>query len=66
MVQIAAWRCTDANEGDELDPGEAFEQAEVARKAARAGDLSSTAFFAAASKTTKIAAVRAAGSSKGV
>lgn len=54
--QIAAWRGD-----DEMDPGEAFERMELARKAAQAGDPSSTAFFAAASKTGR-AAVRSPGS----
>lgn len=55
-MQIAAWRGD-----DEMDPGEAFERMELARKAAQAGDPSSTAFFAAASKTGR-AAVRSPGS----
>jgi hypothetical protein len=58
-MQIAAWR---GGEGDDaLDPGEAFERLELARKAAQAGDPSSTAFFAAASRSGR-AAVRSPGS----
>jgi hypothetical protein len=62
-LQIGAWRGAGGGGGDdELDPGEAFERMELARKAAQAGDPCSAAFFAAASKTGRMA-VRSPGSS---
>jgi hypothetical protein len=66
-VQIGAWRGAGGAEGDdELDPGEAFEGMELARKAAQAGDPSSTAFFAAASKTGRMAVRSPGGSARGL
>ena len=65
-LQVGAWRGGPAAEGDDaLDPGEAFEHMELARKAAQAGDPSSTAFFAAASKTGRVVARPPGGTARG-
>jgi hypothetical protein len=67
FLQIGAWRGAGSGEGDdELDPGEAFERMELARKAAQAGDPSSTAFFAAASKTGRMAVRSPVSGTRGV
>lgn len=51
-----------ADEYDDLDSTEAFERAELARKAAAAGDPSSTAFYAAVKHTSKLVGARQPGS----
>lgn len=54
--QIPAWRPVTAGgeEDGALDPAEAFERAQLARKAAASGDPGSAAFFAAKKHTSKL------------
>jgi hypothetical protein len=64
-VQAPARPGTDSPGADEyadLDPTEAFERAELQRKAAAAGDPSSTAFYAAKKHTKKVLNTRQPGS----
>jgi hypothetical protein len=50
-----------AGDGADLDPAEAWECADLARKAAATGDPGSTAFFAARKHTSKVLGTRQPG-----
>lgn len=50
-----------ADDGADLDPAEAWERAELARKAAATGDPGSAAFYAARKHTTKVLGTRQPG-----
>lgn len=50
----------------DLDPSEAFEKAELARKAAAAGDPGSAAFYAAKKHTSKMLGARQPGAPSAV
>lgn len=51
----------DGDADADLDPSEAFEKAQLARKAAAAGDPGSAAFYAAKKHTSKLLGARQPG-----